>query len=251
MKPKTRKTLLILVGIPLLVLGGWIAWLFEGGRVAVALAKHRVRASGLPTTIEEIRPPQVRNEDNAAPVIARFDSLIRPALSPTFKSEGSSPSNLTSMISLMRDDQRSVRNFSFRRDPSFPQAEAAWLVDARKRARTRGEWVSAQLDSPPALAALAVIREAAAKSGYDAQVDYQPGSLPRWPDDGKQLWNGATLLAGHAWLAVERGHTEEACTDAWAMLRLADFFANEPALFRQEIQLSIWRMAVECIEDLV
>jgi hypothetical protein len=111
-------------------------------------------------------------------------------------------------------------------------------------------WLATQLDSPPLLAALAVIHEAAAKPGYDARVAYLPGSRPSWPNDGDYLMKYATLLSGYAMLAADRGQTEDACTQVWAMLQLADFMANEPVISRQNIRIRIWNMAIANIEEL-
>jgi hypothetical protein len=95
-----------------------------------------------------------------------------------------------------------------------------------------------------------VIQEAAAKPGYDARVGYLRGSLPRWSEDGDQIEKGAMVLSGYALLAADRGQAEDACTDVWAMLQLADFLANEPVLSRHSSRLRIWQRAIENLEQL-
>jgi hypothetical protein len=254
LRQKTKSVVWILIAIASLALVGW---LFETGRMAVALAKGHARAAGMPTKFEEIIPPHVPDADNAAPLIARFVPQLNELRLRTL-SELSWKTNLIGVIAHDRQNRRFIR-FTF-----FPlssvrktlrigmafREDDPWWVEERKRALTGRAWVTAQLDSPAALAVLAVIREAAAKRGYDPHVAWMEGSLPRWPDDEGQIAEAATLLSETALLAADQGKMEDACTDVWAMFRLADFLANEPVLSRQRNRLRILQTAVEDLEEI-
>jgi hypothetical protein len=249
MKLKTRPVVSLFIALPLLVLAGSLCWLFEGGRLAVALAKHRARAAGMPTTMEEVLPPHVPDADNAAPVIARLaPQLFRALQSPNLKGEG----DLIIVIYRDQEIRRNIRSF-----PPYgglndwgSKDDDEWRTANLKHEKTLMAWLTTQLDSPPLLAALAVIHEAAAKPGYDARVAYLPGTQPHWPNDGDYLRKYAALLSGYAMLAADRGQTEDACAQVWAMLQLADFMANEPVISRQNIRIRIWDMAIANLEEL-
>ena len=251
MKLKKRRVVLLLIALLLLGLAGWLCWLFEGGRLAVAMAKHRARVAGMPTTMEEILPPHGPDADNAAPVIAKLAPLLRALRLNSFKDD-SGAADLIGVIAGERSERRDIRYFPFRNNSVYPdpKEDAKRLAAKRKKAEAMRVWLMAQLDSAPALAALAAIREAAAKPGYDPRVGYMRGSLPRWSDDGDPIEKGATLLSGYALLAADRGQKEDACADVWAMIQLADFLAKEPVLSRQWIRLRICRSAIEDMEQL-
>ncbi len=77
MSLKKRLLLVLACALPL-VAGGWLWWLDASGKAAVAAAKERIRAAGLPLTIDEIRPPHVPDADNAALIMEKFRPLLKP-----------------------------------------------------------------------------------------------------------------------------------------------------------------------------
>jgi hypothetical protein len=108
--------------------------------------------------------------------------------------------------------------------------------------------LASELDSAPLRAALTLIREIAAKPGYDARVKHEPGRIPRIPDDASLVLQGGRLLSAHTRLAIGRGQTEEAYADVEDLLRLGDLFANKPILLTQLIRQAIRSMAIENLQ---
>ena len=89
----------------------------------------------------------------------------------------------------------------FVNDPSF------------KPSATEQTGIETELASVPVSTALAMIRLAAAKPGYDARVAYEPGKIPNFSNDAQAMLQGARLLSVSTRLAVDRGSLDEAAAD--------------------------------------
>jgi hypothetical protein len=110
--------------------------------------------------------------------------------------------------------------------------------------------LEAELASAPVSTALAMIREAAAKPGYDARVAYEPGKRPSFRNDAQPMLEGVRLLSASIRLAVEHGSFDEAAADTLAMMRLAELSANEPLLLNQMVRGAIWSRALDNLRQL-
>jgi hypothetical protein len=179
----------------------------------LAAARARARTAGLAFTFAEIQPPSVPEPNNAAPLIARFGPMLSSL--PDFRSLLDKFSQPT--VALSPDDTAKLAEF-FR--------------------------------TAPVRAALASIREAAAKPGFYVSVQYTPGKLPNQPDI-MPILDAARLLNGHAaWLISNHASPDEICTDIRDMLRLQMLAKDQPSLLAQMIRLAIIRPAIERLHEL-
>ncbi len=220
MKLKTPALLCLASAALLLALAGGLWWLDAAGNQAVADAKVRIRAAGLPLTIDEIRPPRVPDADNAALVIEK----IKQRLEAPPKIDG-------------KDLEEWLGDFKVAH-------ASVYRLDANA---TRE--LAAALDANPVRDVLELIQEAASRKGYNAQLDYGKGVAMLVPNVA-YVGRMARLLGWHARLSASRGQTEAACCDVWNMSVLAEFMADEPTLISQLSRWAGWRMTLNELEQL-
>jgi hypothetical protein len=208
-----KKLLLLALGAAALLLGGGF-WIWnQGTKDALAEAKQRVRDAGLPMRIEEMLPPPVADEDNAALIFAQVELML--AALPEVDGH-----SISGWLSEFESEHRT--------DP-LDEAAATELA--------------ARMESPEMMRIMALIREAAAKKGYSAPPDYDRWSNT-WVTSGPfpethSLILPARLLLASARLAASRKHAEEACAEVWRITTLAEFKAGE-LVWGAEERLRIW-----------
>jgi hypothetical protein len=198
MSLKKRLILCFACALPLLVAGG-LLWLDAAGKQAVADAQARIRAAGLPLTIDEIRPPRVPDADNAALVIGKLKPLLDTL-------DFGSLSELVQM------------------EKSFP----IYRLDADDT-----KFFAEKLENQPVRQVIALVREAAGKKGYNVKVEYEQGRDERQALTADTLLFTSFLLSWHARLAASRGQDDEACDDVWSMIVLAEFYEESPTVYSQ------------------
>jgi hypothetical protein len=214
---KSHRRLFIWLGsfvlLAVIAVAGWSLWT----RHQVNAAKARIRAAGLPTTIAEIRPPAIPDGDNAFPLIEKIGTLVK-----------ASPSADSS------DGREKLAEFRKAAKPSPEEIDA----------------IARLLDTPPLREELALVREAAAKPGYDAHIPFEQGPALLIPAVG-WIRNSLVTLAASARLASLRGDRERAFADLSAMLVVAEFMRDEPILISQLTRVAAMGITLDALERIV
>jgi hypothetical protein len=223
MKPRLKKVFKIL-GLIALTFVLLLAVLYVGwdisSRRTLAAAKERIRAAGLPVTVDDIRPPPVPDADNAAPVLAKLTPLLKPLVN--------SPDGTDLFMSLTE----------------FDTAHPDYRLDA---AGTRE--LTTLLDAAPVREVFALIDEAARKKGHDAKLSLERGPFSMFPrvSDWKPI---VQLLGWRARLEASRSQSGEACRAVSEIIILAEFHADEPMLIAQLVRFQSWKQAAAELEKL-
>ncbi len=172
--------------LPIVAWGTWL--LVERSRLGAVEA--RIRAEGLATTLEQVLPPPVAPEDNAAPLIeeaaAQLEALKESGFAVRFPGAGNKDT-----------------------DPL--------LFDEEKL-----EELKAQMASPEVQAVLKLLREASAKPACRFERDYSQGMFME-VGGMTALLQGAKLLALSARLQAMEKKSTGAMEDVLAITRLANF----------------------------
>lgn len=204
MTPMKRVLLRIAIGAAVLLCVApfaWNAWTEH----ALDAAKARCRAAGLPMTVAEIRPAPILDTDNAALLFEKIGTLMK---TEAFAGTEAKPGVMGQL-------------------GDFRQNHPGQILDDAAINELTG-----LVERSDVKDILLLAREAAARRGCDAHLDYSKGVEMLFPNVGPQL-DSLKLLAARARVAAGRHETEAACADLWAMFRLAEFPAREPTLIAQ------------------
>jgi hypothetical protein len=222
MKRNARIFIRILVATLAVWLCAWVAW--KGwARHRLEAAKERVRLSGLPMSIDELRPGAVADSDNAAHLILELgermsdDAYRKNVVGPSFED----------------------RIQTFRTSPASPQLNPK-----------EADELAALLADPVIARMLKLASQAAARPGYNAQLNYEKGAALIIPTLAP-LRHAIVLLSLRARLEASRGRHEETCADIWAMFTIAAFVANEPTLISSLTRIACTSIALESLESAV
>ncbi len=200
-------------------------WLDAAGKAAVAAAQERVRAAGLPLTIDEIRPPRVPDEDNAALVIEKIGPLLNALPEIDHKK-----------FSDWLNDFKQAHSDGYGYGDTWYQLDATAIHD-----------LATVLETQPAQEVMDLIHEAITKKGYNARYPYGVEPTPPVPNL-ESMVQATRLLLWHSRLAASRGRTDEACADVWFMMVLAEFLADEPMVISQLTRDGFLRLALGELE---
>ncbi len=203
----------------LLAVAAVLWWLDAGGQQTVADAQARIRAAGLPTTIDEIRPPRVPDADNAALDLEKTQPLF--AALPKIAGK-----DLWDWLT------------------DFKKAHA----NAHRLRPAATQELAGVLESPPVREIMVLVRKAVAQKGYEAHLSYEKGVAGMIPNVAPGQ-DSARLLGWHARLAVSQDRPEQAYEDIWPMTVLAEFSANEPILLSQLSRHFKWLIALTELEQ--
>lgn len=197
MKKATLAIVLTALAIFLIPFAAWLFWL---GTEQNGLARIQAKmwAEGLPMTATDLFPAVSAAEENAAP-------LLREAYVEIEKLPKGSP--------LL--DRRPGSAIEKSDTARCPQAE-----------RDR---MKAAFAEPPAGAAISLLRQAANKEKCWFDRDYSKGPGLVLPDLGNVL-KASKLLLNHAFLLAADGDSAGATRDIRAVLRIARFYSEDPAL---------------------
>ena len=220
MKPKTRIVLWFVSAGLLLGICGGIWWLDASGKAAVAAAKERYRAAGLPMTIEEILPPTMPDAENAAPLLAKIETLF-----DAFPEIGSPGLSYHYWLEEFRE-----------KHSSYPLNATALreLGDA--------------LEIPQVREVLALLDEAATKGGLDARS--KPDEIWRLLPDEESLNNCVLLLYFQVQLECSRNQAEAASAHLWTLTRLAELVAKHPLERSQWFRHRVWEEATDILQKM-
>jgi hypothetical protein len=199
-RQRQRLRLCLIWSAPVVALALLFWWLDASGQAELAAAKERIRAAGLPTTEQEIKPPFVPASDNAMPIIEQIFQLYGDTI---------------------RGDEDAYLVFGEYNQTDFkPSPEEQTRVEKA-------------VGSVKMHALLALIRQAVVMPGLDSQkFDEATQNLL---GDGlfMAMDAAASMLYVNIRLALEKNRLEEAAADTWALLKLAEFLAHQPSSSRQ------------------
>jgi hypothetical protein len=214
-----RWVLVGLGGAALALVASMVVW-NEWTRHRLHAAQERFRTAGLPSKIDDIRPPPVPEADNAFPLVQRIAELVKS--SGFRKTDGA--------------DGISWRLLDFKTRHREYRLEA----DAVRE-------LAAILDEPAVRELVALSQAAAMKPGYYANYRYELGASMQMPEM-TPVSEAVRVLEMQARLAINRGDVEGACTCLWAMLGAAEFFRAEPILLAQLTRAAMLSLTVEALE---
>ncbi|MBE2181338.1 MAG: hypothetical protein IAE97_12795 [Chthoniobacterales bacterium] len=187
---------LVAAAMGLLLVVAWGAWLLiERSRLEAMEAK--IRAEGLAMTLEEVLPPPVALEDNAAPLLEKA-AVHLAALKDAIA------------------EARFLGSGDRDRDPS--------LFDAEKLSELK-----ARMTSPEVQSVLDLLRKASAKPACQFDRDYSRGFAVK-ATGMTEILSGAQLLRLSSWLRARDGDITGAFDDLMAIIRLAGFGLEDPLL---------------------
>lgn len=185
--------LAIAVLLPVVAWGAWL--LVERSRLQAVDA--RIREEGLATTLEEILPPPVAPEDNAAP-------LLEQAVAP---------------LEALKDSIAEARFLG-----SGEKDKDPYLFNEEKL-----DELKAKMASPEVQSVLNLLRKASAKPACQFDRDYSRGMAVKTTGI-TEILSGAQLLRLSSWLRSHDGDIAGAFDDLLAITRLAGFGLEDPLL---------------------
>jgi hypothetical protein len=219
---RSSRIALRLIGAVIALIGvtavGWNLWTHR----VLNTAKVRIRQAGLPTTFDELRPPAVPDETNAAPLLVRMGRLLD---SEAYKGP-SDGAGIGQQLSTFDEHHP-----KYRLEPAAAEELAAILA------------------RPVVREILALGREAAARPAYDPGLDYAQGAsltVPHIPT----LRATMVLLRAHARLAASRGAADETGRQIADMFALAELPGQEPSLVSLLTRYACLNIAVEALEKI-
>jgi len=224
----------VLAGV--LVVAGVVAYfvLNSVGQRRVDAALARIRASGAPTTWEEVIPPPIPEDENAAVLYEKAVALIaltkpdppRPKYPPYPYPDSSDRSHPLDVL-------------------------ADYLSAATREQRKALEPAMAQIlaDNAPALS---YAKQAAgrAKCRFDGDYTDPPETLPL-PLHRVRLQDLSRLASARAILQADRGDLP-AALEAWALpLRMVEHLESEPTLLRQGERCALLADAADSLQRIL
>jgi hypothetical protein len=190
----------------LFILTALLSNMIFGHQLRKALTK--LQAEGRPVTIAEFRPAPISVDQNAAPLLDKAALLITNKPVPTSIQE----------LSQIVQELSNLRNQDLN-------------GNIRNLLQNRRELLMRLIEEPDSKALFAILREAAQKPNYNAQLEYEKAPAFRTPSilATRQLME---ILALKAEAAAYKGNDREAVQSLLDGFRLANLLKQEPLMIQ-------------------